>query len=64
MRFVANDKQDQNLWLEFDGQPVKWHFPIGVLFDLFMNSDVRLPWNITVHFDKFPEGQIFRFNSK
>lgn len=55
---------DQDMWLEYNGQPVKWHFPIGVLFDLYMEADVQLPWNITVHFHKFPEAHIFRFNNK
>lgn len=52
------------MWLEYNGQPVKWHFPIGVIFDLCMGSDIQLPWNIIVHFDKFPESQIFRFSSR
>lgn len=52
------------MWLEYDGQPVRWHLPIGVLFDLYVNPEVQLPWNITVHFGKFPETQIFRFSNK
>ncbi|KAJ3666310.1 hypothetical protein Zmor_001760 [Zophobas morio] len=64
LRYVANDKQDREMWLEYDGQPIKWHYPIGVLFDLLITSDDQLPWNITVHFDKFPENQIYRFNNK
>lgn len=52
------------MWLEYDGQPVRWHLPIGALFDLYMNSEVQLPWNITVHFGKFPATKIFRFNTK
>lgn len=64
MRYIANDKVDQDMWLEYDGQPIKWHYPIGVLFDLYMGSDIQLPWNVTVHFEKFPEAHIFRFNNK
>ncbi|KAF5286907.1 hypothetical protein FQA39_LY00440, partial [Lamprigera yunnana] len=59
-RYVDNEKQEQEMWLEYNGQPLKWHFPIGVIFDLYVGSDIQLPWNITVHFDKFPESQIFR----
>jgi hypothetical protein len=28
-----------------------------VLFDMYA-SDSQLPWNITVHFDKFPEEEL------
>lgn len=66
IRYVSNDKNDQEMWLEYDGQPVKWHFPIGLLFDLLVGTgpDLGLPWHIVVHFEKFPETQIFRLNSK
>lgn len=63
-RYVDSEKQEQDMWLECDGQPVKWHFPIGVVCDLYVGADIQLPWNITVHFDKFPELQIFRFSTK
>jgi autophagy-related protein 5 len=33
------------------------HYPIGVLFDMYA-SDIQLPWNITVHFEKFPEEEL------
>lgn len=52
------------MWLEFNGIPIKWHFPIGLLFDLHMAQEVQLPWNIIVHFDKFPENVIFRCHNK
>lgn len=64
LRYISNEQQDQEMWLEYDGQPIRWHLPIGVLFDLCMNAEVQLPWNIIVHFGKFPETQIFRFNNK
>ncbi|XP_035825360.1 autophagy protein 5 isoform X2 [Aplysia californica] len=51
------------MWLEFDGQPLKWHYPIGVLFDLYgMSTD--LPWKLTVHFQNFPEEELLRCSSK
>lgn len=63
-RFVASEKQEQEMWLEFNGQPIKWHFPIGVLYDIFTAGERQLPWNLTVHFDKFPEAEIFRCHTK
>ena len=53
------------MWFEFDGNPVRWHLPIGVLFDqaLLLNPELDLPWPITVHFDKFPAGEILKFET-
>jgi len=31
------------MWLEFNGIPLKWHYPIGVLLDIYFN-DIQLPW--------------------
>ncbi|KDR09853.1 autophagy protein 5 isoform X1 [Zootermopsis nevadensis] len=57
VRYIHPDKQEAEMWLDFNGQPLRWHYPIGVLFDMYA-SDIQLPWNITVHFDKFPEEEL------
>ncbi|XP_014210724.1 autophagy protein 5 [Copidosoma floridanum] len=57
------DKQETEMWLEFNGTPLKWHLPIGVLMDLYHN-DIQLPWHITVHFDKYPEDVLMRCQNK
>ncbi|XP_050517968.1 autophagy protein 5 [Diabrotica virgifera virgifera] len=64
LKYVDCEKSEQEMWLEYNGQPLKWHYPIGVLFDLSFDKDEILPWNIIVHFDKFPEAEIFRFSNK
>ncbi|XP_057672810.1 autophagy protein 5 [Diorhabda carinulata] len=64
IKYVDNEKSEQEMWLEYNGQPLKWHYPIGVLYDLLFDKDELLPWNIIVHFDKFPESEIFRFSNK
>lgn len=51
------------MWLEYNGAPLKWHLPIGVLLDLHA-TEIQLPWNITVHFDKFPENVIMHCQNK
>ncbi|KAL5483676.1 hypothetical protein EMCRGX_G020081 [Ephydatia muelleri] len=43
------------MWLSSEEIPLKWHYPVGVLYDLYGN---HLPWNITVHFKNFPEDEI------
>ncbi|KAM8870321.1 autophagy protein 5 [Spinachia spinachia] len=44
----------EEMWFEYEGTPLKWHNPIGVLFDLHASNSV-LPWSITVHFKNFPD---------
>ncbi|KAK9871414.1 hypothetical protein WA026_011665 [Henosepilachna vigintioctopunctata] len=63
LRYVASDKMDQVMWLDYNGQPLKWHYPIGVLFDLLVSVD-DLPWTITAHFEKLPEEHIYDFKTK
>jgi autophagy-related protein 5 len=54
----APSQQDE-LWYDSAGTPLKWHYPIGVLFDLYCGP-LSLPWNITVHFRGFPTSQLLR----
>lgn len=58
-----------NLWLEYESIPLKWHYPIGLLFDLYTGSlpptnTSHLPWRVNVHFSKFPEQELIRFPDK
>ncbi|CAF0945356.1 unnamed protein product [Didymodactylos carnosus] len=60
-----------NIWLEYESIPLKWHHPIGVLYDLHTNDSTlisltnsSLPWQIIVHFTKFPETELIRFPDK
>jgi len=46
------------MWFESDGIPLKWHYPFGVLYDTYGNG--QLPWNITVHFQRFPVESLLR----
>ncbi|XP_028394715.1 autophagy protein 5-like [Dendronephthya gigantea] len=60
---IKPDMNTTSIWFDFNGQPLKWHYPIGVLFDLY-GSHKLLPWNITVHFEDFPEDELIRCESK
>ncbi|ODV61541.1 Atg5p [Ascoidea rubescens DSM 1968] len=43
-----------NLWLEFEDIPIKWNYPIGLLYDylgLDLNAHV---WNLKIHFNNYP----------
>ncbi|KAG7475257.1 hypothetical protein JOB18_028283 [Solea senegalensis] len=50
------------IWFEYEGTPLKWHYPIGVLFDLHAFNTV-LPWSITVHFKNFPDQDLLHCSS-
>ncbi|XP_059297179.1 autophagy protein 5 [Lycium ferocissimum] len=41
------------IWFEYNGLPLKWYVPTGVLFDLLCAEPER-PWNLTVHFRGYP----------
>lgn len=66
-QFIKHVKQDVQatgeMWLDYEGQPLRWHHPIGVLFDLHGNSK-NLPWNLTVHYQNFPEDELLHCPSK
>ncbi|ROL33062.1 Autophagy protein 5 [Anabarilius grahami] len=51
---VMKAEDVEEMWFEYEGTPLKWHYPIGVLFDLHA-SNTALPWNVSVHFKNFPE---------
>ncbi|KAM7542212.1 hypothetical protein Aperf_G00000006172 [Anoplocephala perfoliata] len=46
-------KNETIYWLSHNGIPLKWHYPVGLLFDLYGSSS-KLPWDITVHFQGYP----------
>ncbi|XP_022759389.1 autophagy protein 5 isoform X4 [Durio zibethinus] len=41
------------IWFDYNGLPLKWYIPTGVLFDLLCAEPER-PWNLTVHFRGYP----------
>ena len=51
------------MWLSSEDMPLKWHYPVGVLYDLYGRGS-RLPWNITVHFKNFPADDILHCSGK
>lgn len=63
-RFVDQTKDTtNNMWLDYDGQPIKSHHPVGLSWDLFgCSSD--LPWRLILHFSKFPSEELVRCNTK
>lgn len=49
------------VWFEYNAVPLKWHYPVGVLFDLLIDDPTTaLPWPLTVHFHGFPSADLMR----
>ncbi|CAG2110262.1 unnamed protein product, partial [Medioppia subpectinata] len=62
LKHLLREKRETgDLWLESDGTPLKWHYPVGVLFDLL---GACIPWTVTIHFRHFPEHQLVRCQSR
>ncbi|KAI9474289.1 MAG: autophagy protein 5 [Benjaminiella poitrasii] len=47
----------QSVWYDYNDKPLKWHYPIGLLFDMQSDSSV-LPWLLTLHFKNLPTNDI------
>jgi len=56
-------EREDEIWFSYNDTPIKWHYPIGLLFDLLATDD-QLPWSLTVHFKKFPEDLLFKCPNK
>ncbi|KAF8455127.1 autophagy protein Apg5-domain-containing protein [Terfezia claveryi] len=63
-------------WLDFEGVPLKWHWPIGLLYDILTGRDPsyatmdfnsgdehRLPWTLTLHYSEYPTEHLMRLDS-
>ncbi|VDM46903.1 unnamed protein product [Toxocara canis] len=51
---IVEHIEPESVWLQYNGQPLKWHYPVGVLFDL-LKSDDLLPWTVTLRTKNFPK---------
>ena len=68
-KYVAENLASSEVWFDFEGNPVKLHLPIGVIYDQ-LNLEgsnpgaVGPPWKLTVHFSQFPEKHIMKCDTK
>jgi len=59
---MVDEIKAADVWFEYNGAPLKWHYPVGVLFDLHKIDDT-LPWRITVRTKAFPD-QLIRMANR
>nr|AWV66691.1 autophagy-related protein 5 [Brachionus koreanus] len=65
--FVSQTKKNNEIWLDYNGINLKWHYPIGLLYDLYANEGAQvqnIPWTLSVHFDDIPEDLLYYVNEK
>uniref|UniRef100_A0A061QUM4 Autophagy protein 5 n=1 Tax=Tetraselmis sp. GSL018 TaxID=582737 RepID=A0A061QUM4_9CHLO len=51
-------------WFDFEGAPLKWQFPVGVLYDLCHPGHRNLPWHLTIHYGDFPSQVLLRCDTE
>jgi autophagy-related protein 5 len=61
LKFIPEHLTDNDMWFSCGGSPLKWHHPIGVLYDIHGGS---LPWDITVHFSSYPQNELIPCGSR
>jgi len=72
--FINPTNRGHEMWFEYNGIALKWHYPVGLLFDLIVNdpkcrdeagfSYGGLPWVVNVHFSNFPEDELMHCTNK
>ncbi|KAL0632942.1 Autophagy protein 5 [Maublancomyces gigas] len=66
--------KEETAWFEFESVPLKWHWPVGLLYDLFTGRDPSsqvteddaehtLPWALTLHFRAYPQKHLMRLDT-
>ncbi|KAF2725488.1 autophagy protein 5 [Polychaeton citri CBS 116435] len=59
-------------WFSFENVPMKWHYPLGLLYDVFSGTDPvgsdqdghgnTTSWKLTVHFTDYPHEQLVQLD--
>ncbi|KAJ2856079.1 autophagy protein 5 [Coemansia erecta] len=54
--------KETEIWFEYRGQPLRWHYPVGLLYDMLVGGvaggQPELPWCLTLHVRKFPAARL------
>lgn len=52
----------KNWWCEYDGIPLKWNLPIGVLYDQCHPDGSTQIWKITLRYGSFPSAYVIKMD--
>lgn len=42
-KLIYPDVQPSDVWLSYEGVPLKWHYPLGLLYDLYSGAEPAYP---------------------
>lgn len=51
---ITSGQPSPRPWFDYRGLPLKWHLPLGVLYDLVSEPGER-PWTLTLHYQGYPD---------
>lgn len=55
------------VWLEYENVPVKWHLPIGIMYDCLhlpsSSPDDRNEWKLSLRYGEYPEEHLIPFKN-
>lgn len=58
---LDSNNHPTEVWFSYKDVPLKWHIPIGVLFDLVAGDS--LPWEIKLRISEFPSDKLTRLGT-